>query len=430
MMSGEQWRFDTLAVHAGQTVDDTTGSRAVPIYQTTSYVFRDADHAANLFGLRETGNIYTRLGNPTNAILEERIAALEGGVGAIAVSSGQTAEMYAVMNIARAGDEIVAAATLYGGTVTLFAATLKRFGITVRFVDPTNPENFRSAINERTRAIYGETIGNPGLNVLDLAAIAKIAHDAGIPFIVDNTFATPYLCRPFEHGADIVIHSATKWLGGHGNSIAGVVVDSGRFDWSNGKFPELTQPDPSYHGLVYTETFGAAAYIAKARLQLLRDLGGCLSPFNAFLILQGLETLHLRMERHTNNAMAVARFLADHPGVNWVNYPGLPTDASYQSAQKYLPKGAGGMVTFGIKGGREAGRVFQNSLQLFSLVANVGDAKSLVIHPASTTHQQLSAEEQAASGVSEDLVRLSIGIEDCADILADLEQALKAADPA
>jgi O-acetylhomoserine (thiol)-lyase len=425
-MSEQQRRFGTLAVHAGQTVDGTTGSRAVPIYQTTSFVFRDADHAANLFGLRESGNIYSRLGNPTVAILEERIAALEGGVGAVAVSSGQTAETYAIMNIAQSGDEIVAAATLYGGTYTLFASTLKRFGITVRFVDPSDPENFRSAINERTKAIYGETIGNPGLNVLDIEAVAKVAHDAGVPLIIDNTFATPYLCRPFEHGADIVIHSATKWLGGHGNSIAGVVVDSGKFNWANGKFPEFTQPDASYHGLVYTEAFGPAAYIVKARLQLLRDIGGCLSPFNAFLILQGLETLHLRMERHTQNALAVAQYLANHPAVNWVTYPGLASDPSYKLAQKYLPNGVGGMVTFGVKGGREAGRVFQNSLRLFSLLANVGDAKSLVIHPASTTHQQLSAQEQAASGVSEDLVRLSIGIEDCADILADLEQALEA----
>lgn len=427
MAEEKQLRFSTLAVHGGQEPDPTTGARAVPIYQTTSYVFRDADHAADLFALREPGNIYTRITNPTTDVFEKRVAALEGGVGALAVSAGQTAELYSILNIAGAGDEVVSATTLYGGTYTLFNSTLKKFGITVKLVDPSDPANFRKAITPRTKAVYAETIGNPKLNVLDISAVADIAHEANVPLIVDNTFATPYLCRPFEWGADIVIHSVTKWIGGHGNSIGGIVVDSGRFNWANGKFPEFTEPDSSYHGLVYTEALGAAAYIGKARLQLLRDLGGCLSPFNSFLLLQGLETLHLRMERHVQNAQAVAEFLAQHPAVAWVGYPGLPSDSSYQLAQKYLPKGAGGMVTFGIKGGREAGKVFQNSLRIFSLLANVGDAKSLVIHPASTTHQQLTAEQQAASGVSEDLVRLSIGIEDSADLIADLDQALHAA---
>ncbi|NLN19834.1 MAG: homocysteine synthase [Firmicutes bacterium] len=425
MTSANKYRFETLAVHAGHKCDPTTGSCAVPIYQTAAYVFRDADHAANLFSLTESGYIYSRLSNPTATAFETRMAALEGGVGALAVGAGQTAELFAVCNIAGAGDEVVSSTSLYGGTYTLFANTLRKFGITFKFVDSEDPENFRKAIGPRTRALYAETIGNPKLDVLDIEAVADIAHEHGIPLIVDNTFATPYLCRPIEWGADIVIHSATKWIGGHGTSIGGVIVDSGRFDWNNGKFPELTQPDSSYHGLVYTEHFGSAAYIAKCRLQLMRDMGGPLAPLNSFLLLQGLETLSLRMERHTQNALAVARFLAQHPAVSWVSYPGLEDHPSFALAQKYLPRGAGAVITFGIHGGREAGRRFIGALELFSLVANVGDTRSLVIHPASTTHNQLTPEEQKASGVSEDLIRLSVGIEHEEDLIADLDQALK-----
>jgi len=427
MANEHNYRFETLAVHAGQQPDPTTGSRAVPIYQTTSYVFRDADHAANLFALKEFGNIYTRIMNPTTDVFEQRIAALEGGVGALAVAAGQTAETFAILNIAGAGDEIVSATSLYGGTWNLFAHTLPKLGIKVHFVDPENPENFRRAITPKTKALYAEVIGNPKGDVLDIEAVANIAHEAGIPLIVDNTFATPYLCRPFEWGADIVVHSATKFIGGHGTSIGGVIVDSGKFNWANGKFPGLTEPDPSYHGIRYVEAFGPLAYIIKARVQLLRDLGGCLSPFNSFLFLQGLETLHLRMERHVENALAIAKWLQEHPLVAWVNYPGLPGHPSYEKAKKYLPKGPGSIFTFGIKGGLEAGRRFINSVKLFSLLANVGDAKSLVIHPASTTHQQLTPEEQLAAGVTPDLIRLSIGIENVEDLIADLDQALRAA---
>ncbi|KYH33056.1 homocysteine synthase [Neomoorella mulderi] len=423
-MSKQQYRFATLAVHAGQEPDPATGARAVPIYQTTSYVFRDADHAAALFALSEPGNIYTRIMNPTTDVFEKRMAALEGGVGALATASGQAAITLAIANIATAGQEIVASTSLYGGTFTLFNSTLPKFGIKVRFVDSADPENFRTAINDKTRALYVEIIGNPKLDVPDLEALAAIAHAAGIPLIVDNTFATPYLCQPFAFGADIVVHSATKFIGGHGTSIGGVIVDSGKFNWDNGKFPGLVEPDPSYHGLSYLKAFGPAAYIVKARVQLLRDLGPALSPFNAFLFLQGLETLPIRMERHVQNALQVARWLAEHPAVAWVSYPGLPSHPSYERAQKYLPRGAGAILTFGIKGGREAGKKFINSLELFSLLANVGDARSLVIHPASTTHQQLTAEEQLASGVTEDLVRLSIGLEDVDDLIADLDQAL------
>jgi O-acetylhomoserine (thiol)-lyase len=426
-MSSKSYRFATLAVHAGQQPDPTTGARAVPIYQTTSYVFRDADHAARLFALPEEGNVYTRIMNPTTAVFEERMAALEGGVGALATASGQAAITLAVCNIARAGQEIVSSQSLYGGTYTLFRYTLARLGITVRFVDASDPENFAKATTRATRAFYVETIGNPKLDVPDIAAIAELAHAAGVPLIVDNTFATPYLCRPIEHGADIVVHSATKFLGGHGTSIGGVIVDGGRFDWGNGRFPELTEADPSYHGLHYWETFGNRAYIVKARRQLLRDLGCCLSPFNAFLFLQGLETLHLRMQRHSENAMAVAEFLQDHPAVSWVAYPGLPHHPSHALASKYLRGGYGAVIAFGIKGGLEAGKRFIESLELFSLLANVGDAKSLVIHPASTTHQQLSPEEQEAAGVTPDLVRLSIGIEDPEDLISDLDQALNRA---
>lgn len=419
--------FSTLAIHAGQRPDPGTGATAVPIFQTTSYTFRNARHAADLFALKENGHIYTRISNPTVAVFEERMAALEGGVGALATSSGQSAVFYAVTNLAQNGDEIVAGSSLYGGTYNLFAATLPRFGITTKFVDPSDPDNFRRALTPKTRALYVEIIGNPKLDVPDLSAIAEVAHAAGVPLIVDNTFASPYLCRPFEWGADIVVHSATKFIGGHGTSIGGVIVDSGNFDWANGNFPSFTTPDPTYHGLSYTENFGREAYIVKARVQLLRDLGACLSPFNAFLLLQGLETLALRMERHAENALTVARYLESSPHVNWVNFPALPSHPSYPQAQKYLKGKGGAIVTFGIKGGVEAGRKFIDSLKLFSLLANVGDARSLVIHPASTTHQQLSEEEQLASGVTPDLVRLSIGLEDVDDIIADLEQALEKA---
>lgn len=416
--------FDTLAVHAGQEPDPTTGARAVPIYQTTSYVFESTDHAANLFALKEGGNIYTRIMNPTTDVFEQRVAALEGGVGALATSSGQAAITYSILNIAGAGDEIVSATSLYGGTYNLFSTTLPRLGITVRFVDPNDPQNFANAITEKTKALYIETIGNPRLDVPDIAAIGRIAEDAGIPLIIDNTFATPYLCRPFEHGAHIVVHSATKFIGGHGTSIGGVLVDGGNFDWNNGKFPGISEPDPSYHGVNYIEAFGPAAYIVKARTQLLRDLGSSLSPFNAFLFLQGLETLSLRMERHSRNALEIARFLEDHPDVTWVSYPGLASHESYDNARRYLPKGAGAILTFGIKGGAEAGRRFIDQLELFSLLANVGDAKSLVIHPASTTHQQLTEEEQRAAGVTPEMIRLSVGIESVVDLIADLDRAL------
>ncbi|MGI6285649.1 O-acetyl-L-homoserine sulfhydrylase [Moorella humiferrea] len=419
-----QYRFATQAIHAGQEPDPVTGAQAVPIYQTTSYVFRDAEHAARLFALKEEGNIYTRITNPTTEVFEKRMAALEGGVGALATASGQAAITLAVANIANAGQEIVASTSLYGGTFTLFNYTLPKFGIKVRFVDSTDPKDYLKAINENTRALYVEILGNPKLDIPDLEALADIAHGAGIPLIVDNTFATPYLCRPIEFGADIVVHSATKFIGGHGTSIGGVIVDSGKFNWDNGKFPGLVEPDPSYHGLSYVKAFGTAAYIVKARVQLLRDMGPALSPFNAFLFLQGLETLHLRMERHVQNTLQIARWLSEHPAVAWVSYPGLPSHPSYERGRKYLPRGTGAILTFGIKGGKEAGKRFINSLKLFSLLANVGDARSLVIHPASTTHQQLSPEEQLASGVTEDLVRLSIGLEDVEDLVADLEQAL------
>lgn len=424
-MTDQPWRFDTLALHGGQEADPTTGARAVPIYQTTSYVFRDADHAANLFALQEAGNIYTRIMNPTTDVFEKRMALLESGSGALAVSSGQAAETLAILNILQAGDELVSSCSLYGGTYNLFAVTLPKLGIRVRIVDPADPENFRRAINDHTRALYAETIGNPKMDILDFEPVAKIAHEAGVPLIVDNTFATPYLCRPFDHGADVVVHSATKFIGGHGTSIGGVIVDSGRFDWSNGRFPELVDPDPSYHGVSYTESFGPAAYIAKCRTQLLRDLGPALSPFNSFLFLQGLETLSLRMERHSANALKVAQFLSEHPQVSWVSYPGLSSHPSHPLAQKYLRNGmAGALMGFGIRGGKEAGKRFIDNVRLLSLLANVGDAKSLVIHPASTTHQQLSAEQQAETGVTEDFIRLSVGIEDVDDIISDIDQAL------
>ncbi len=425
-MSERTLKFDTLQVHAGQKPDPTTGSRAVPIYQTTSYVFDNVEHAANLFALKESGNIYTRIMNPTNDVLEQRIAALEGGKAALAVASGSAAITYSILNIADSGDEIVSASTLYGGTYNLFAATLPRLGIKTVFVDPDDPENFRKAINEKTKAVYIETIGNPGINLIDIEGVAKIAHDNKIPLIVDNTFGTPYLIRPIEFGADIVVHSATKFIGGHGTSIGGLIVDSGNFDWAgSGKFPGLTEPDPSYHGVKYVEAVGAVAFIVKARVQLLRDTGAAISPFNSFLLIQGLETLSLRVERHVTNSIKIAKFLESHPNVSWVNYPGLKGNKYYDLAQKYLPKGAGSIFTFGIKGGVEAGKKFIEKLKIFSLLANVADAKSLVIHPASTTHAQLSEEDQKAAGVSPDMIRISIGIEDVDDLIYDLSQALE-----
>ncbi|HEU5014539.1 MAG TPA: O-acetylhomoserine aminocarboxypropyltransferase [Roseiflexaceae bacterium] len=419
-----QFGFNTRALHAGQRPDPATGSRAVPIYQTTSYVFEDTEHAANLFNLQRFGNIYTRIMNPTNAVLEERIASLEGGVGALAVGSGQAAQLVALAGLLEAGDEILAASTLYGGTYTQFDVSLRRFGINTTFVEPDDPENFRRAITPKTRVIYGETIGNPRINMLDIAAIAEIAHEANIPLMIDNTFGTPYLCRPIEHGADIVVHSATKFIGGHGTSIGGIIVDSGRFPWDKGMFPQLLEPSKGYHGIRFYETFGDFAFIMKARVEGLRDLGPALSPFNAFMFLQGVETLGLRMDRHVANTRAVASFLKEHANVSWVNYPSLPDSPYYALAQKYMPKGAGAILTFGVKGGMEAGRRFIERLQLFSHLANVGDAKSLVIHPASTTHQQLTEEEQRAAGVLPEMIRLSIGLEDVDDILWDLDQAL------
>jgi O-acetylhomoserine (thiol)-lyase len=427
IMTNRSRGFETLAVHAGQEADPATGALAVPIYQTTSYVFRDTEHAANLFALQESGNIYSRMMNPTNDVLEQRVAALENGVGALATASGQAAEFLAIANLAGAGDHIVSANSLYGGTYNLFKVTLKRFGIDVSFVDPADPENFRRALKPRMKAIYAETSGNPKLDIVDFQAVADIAHGAGIPFIVDNTVTTPWLCRPLEYGADIVIHSATKFIGGHGNSIGGIIVDGGKFDWTNGNFPQFTEPDPSYHGVIYTGAFGPAAFIGRARVQLLRDLGPCLSPFNAFLLLQGLETLPLRMERHCRNALAVAKFLEQHPQVAWVNYPGLPGHPSHELAKKYYRGGFGALLTFGIKGGHGPARRFIDSLKIFSLVANIGDAKSLVIHPASTTHQQLTEAEQLETGVSGDLIRLSVGIETIDDLLEDLDQALNKA---
>jgi O-acetylhomoserine (thiol)-lyase len=427
-MPDEKQQFATLAVHAGQTPDPTTGSRAVPIYQTTSYAFHDAEHAGRLFALKEFGNIYTRIMNPTTDVLEKRVAALEGGAAALAVSSGQAAETLLATTLAAAGDEIVSTTSLYGGTYNLFHYTLPRLGITVKFVDADDFDGLRKAINAKTRAVYTETLGNPKLDVVDIEKLAAIAHEAKLPLVIDNTSASPALVRPIEWGADLVVNSATKFLGGHGNSIGGVIVDAGKFDWAaSGRFRDFTEPDPSYHGLVYTEAFGPLAFILKARVQGLRDTGAALSPFNAFLILQGIETLHLRMERHSANALAVARHLEKHPGVEWVNYPGLESSPYYARAKKYLPQGQSGLLTFGIKGGYEAGKKLIDGLKLFSLLANIGDAKSLVIHPASTTHAQLSVEEQAATGVTPELVRLSVGIEDIRDILADLDQAIAGA---
>lgn len=419
--------LDTLAVHAGQEIDPYSMSRALPIYQTTSYGFRDTEHAANLFSLKEFGNIYSRIMNPTTDVLEKRVAALEGAPAALATASGQAAITYSILNIAEAGDEIVSASSLYGGTYNLFAITLPKVGIKVRFVDPSNPENFRSAITEKTKAIFAESVGNPRGDVLDIEAVAKIANENGIPLIIDNTVPSPYLLRPIEHGANIVVHSATKFIGGHGTSIGGVIVDGGNFDWkASGKFPGLTEPDPSYHGVVYTEAVGPIAYIIKARVQLLRDMGAAISPFNSFLLVQGLETLHLRMQRHSENALKTAQFLEANEAVSNVNYAGLPSHPSYDLAQKYLPKGQGALLTFEIKGGVEAGKKLINAVKLFSHLANIGDSKSLIIHPASTTHSQLVGDELLATGVTPGMVRLSLGTENIEDILHDLEQAIKA----
>ncbi|MDP9362892.1 MAG: O-acetylhomoserine aminocarboxypropyltransferase/cysteine synthase [Chloroflexota bacterium] len=419
--------FDTLAVHAGQRPDPVTGARAMPIYQTTSFVFEDTEHAAELFALQRFGNIYTRIMNPTTAAFEERVAALEGGIGALAVSSGQAAQFIALATLLGPGDRIVASSALYGGTYTQLDVTLRRWGVDVVFVDPSNADNFRRALSPNTKALYAETIGNPRIDVLDIAAVAAVAREAGVPLIVDNTFATPSLCRPLEHGADIVVESATKFLGGHGTSIGGVIVESGRFPWDNGKFPGMTEPSPGYHGIRFFETFGEYGYLMKARVENVRDLGPALSPFNSFLFLQGLETLPVRMARHCRNAETVAAFLAQHPAVGWVSYPGLP-DSPYRSlAERYLPHGAGAVFTFGVKGGREVGARFIEELRLVSHLANIGDAKTLIIHPASTTHQQLTDEQQVAAGVSPDLVRISVGLEDPDDIVWDLGRALRRA---
>ena len=422
------FQFNTLALHAGYEPDPTTGARAVPLYQTTSYQFRDTEHAAALFALQEPGNIYTRIMNPTNGAFEERIAALEGGIGALATASGQAAETLTILTLCDAGDEIIATSALYGGTYTLFSQSLKRLGIKVHFVEDNDPVSFEALINDKTRLIYLETIGNPKLQVPDFEGISAVAHAHGAPVVCDNTFATPYLCRPFEHGVDIVVHSTTKWIGGHGLSIGGVIVDSGQFDWkASGRHNGIVEPEPAYHDAVLVDVLGPAAFIGRARVVGLRDFGGCQAPFNSFLNIIGLETLALRMQRHVDNAQAVAEHLQAHPAVTWVNYPGLRDHESHTRAQKYLPKGAGAVLGFGIKGGIQAGRDFIDNLKLFSHLANVGDARSLAIHPASTTHQQLSPEEQAASGVTGDYIRLAVGIEAIDDILWDLDQALAVA---
>jgi O-acetylhomoserine (thiol)-lyase len=423
-MADRKFGFDTLCLHAGQIPDAATGARALPIYQTTSFVFDSADHAASLFNLQTFGNVYSRISNPTVAALEERVAALEGGRAAIAAATGMAAQMIALLTLAQNGDHIVAARTLYGGTYSQFAVTFAQFGIETTFVDSADPQNFRRAIRPNTKALYAETIGNPQLNVLDIAAVAAIAHQAGAPLVIDNTLASPYLCRPIEHGADIVIHSVTKYLGGHGTTMGGVVVESGKFDWGNGKFPQMTTPSRGYHGVIFHESFGDFGFTMKARMETMRTLGPTLSPFSAFLLLQGIETLHLRMPRHCESALAVAKHLAQHPRVEWVNYPLLPGNDEEARARRYLPRGAGGILTFGVKGGAKAGERFIESVQFLSHLANVGDAKTLVIHPASTTHRQLDEQEQRAAGVLPEMVRLSVGLETLDDILWDIDQAL------
>jgi O-acetylhomoserine (thiol)-lyase len=420
---------ETILVHGGQEPDPATGAIAVPVYRTTAYAFRDTEHAQNLFALKESGNIYSRIMNPTVDAFEKRIAQLEGGTAAVALSSGMAAIAFSILNVAQAGDEIVSAANLYGGTYNLFAVTLPRYGINVKFVDSTDPENFREAITDKTKAIFGEIIGNPSLNVLDVEAVANIAHENGLPLIIDSTFASPYGSNPIEYGADVVVHSATKWIGGHGTGVGGVAVDAGKFDWTQGRHPGYTEPDETYHGLRYGIDTPDAAFATRLRVQLLRDFGPTLSPDNAFIFLQGLETLHLRIQRHNENALKVAQWLKDHPSVEWVQYNGLEEHPSYELSKKYLKNGAGSVVIFGIKGGRDAGRKLIDNVKLFSHVANVGDARSLIIHPASTTHQQLSAEDLKKSGTTEELVRLSIGLENVEDIIADLKQAIETAAP-
>ncbi|WP_066173285.1 O-acetylhomoserine aminocarboxypropyltransferase/cysteine synthase family protein [Bacillus marinisedimentorum] len=426
-MEKRNYRIETLGIHGGLQPDPSTGARSLPIYQSNAFQFENSGHAANLFDLQEEGYIYTRIGNPTVSALEQRMADLEGGVGALATASGMSAILLSILNIAESGDEIVSASTLYGGTYNLFAVTLPKYGIKTRFVDPEDPQAFREAINSNTKAIYAETIGNPGLHVLDIEKTSQIAREAGLPLIIDNTFATPYLCRPIEHGADIVIHSATKWLGGNGTTMGGVIVDGGKFDWQSDKFPEFNRPDESYHGLTYAKDLGEEAYILKARVQMMRDLGPAMSPFNAFQLSLGLETLHVRMKEHVNNARDLVKYLESHPGVEWVLYPELDSHPSRALAEKYLPKGAGSVLVFGIKGGREAGAKVIDNVKLWSHVANVGDAKSLIIHPASTTHRQLSDEDLKTTGVTEDMIRLSVGIEHIDDITADLQYAIEEA---
>ena len=423
-MTDRKFGDETLCLHAGQIPDRETGSRAVPIYQTSSYVFDDAEHAASLFNLQTFGNVYTRLSNPTTATFEERMAALEGGRAGLALASGLSAQMVALLTLLEEGDEMVSASTLYGGSYSQFDVTFRRFGINTRFVDPEDPENFRRAITPKTKLLYGETLGNPLINVLDIQAVADIAHEAGIPLVVDNTVPSPYLCKPIEHGADIVVHSATKYIGGHGTSLGGVVVESGKFPWDNGNFPGLTEPSRGYHGVKFFETFGDFGFTMKARCETLRTLGPVLSPFNAFQLLQGLETLHVRMDRHCENALAVAKFLESHPAVNWVKYPGLESSQHFDLAQRYMPKGVSSVLTFGVKGGAEAGVKFIEAAEFLSHLANIGDAKTLIIHPASTTHRQLNEEEQIAAGVAPDMVRISVGIETLDDILWDIDQAL------
>jgi O-acetylhomoserine (thiol)-lyase len=423
-MPDRKFGFETLALHAGQIPDAQTGARAAPIYQTTSFVFDSADHAASLFNLQTFGNVYTRLSNPTTAMFEERMAALEGGRAAVATASGQAAEMVALLNICQAGDHIVSSSKLYGGTHTMFAVTLPRLGIEATLVDPDDPENFRRALRPNTKAIFSETLGNPAINMVDLAAVGAVAREAGVPLVVDNTAASPYLCQPLAHGADIVVHSATKFIGGHGTSMGGVVVESGRFPWDNGKFPAMTEPSPGYHGVRFYETFGDFGYTMKARMEILRVFGPTISPFNAWLLLQGLETLPVRMERHCANTLGVAEFLRGHPKVGWVNYPGLADTRYHALTKRYMPRGAGALLSFGIRGGYDAAVKFIEGLQFVSHLANIGDAKSLVIHPASTTHRQLSEADQVQAGVPPDMVRLSIGLETLDDILWDLDQAL------
>jgi len=424
-MADRKFGFDTLCLHAGHIPDSATGARALPIYQTTSFVFDNADHAASLFNLSTFGNVYSRISNPTVAALEERVAALEGGRAALATATGMAAQTVALLTLCAQGDHIVASRTLYGGTYTQLAVTFAQFGIEATFVDSDDPSNFAPAIRDNTKAVYVETIGNPQLNVADLAAIARIAHDAGVPLVVDNTLASPYLCRPFEHGADIVIHSVTKYLGGHGTTMGGILVESGKFPWNNGRFPQMTEPSRGYHGVIFFETFGDFGFIMKARMEMMRTLGPTLSPMSAFLLLQGIETLHLRMPRHCESALAVAAHLAAHPAVEWVDYPGLPQSRHFDRAQRYLPHGAGGILTFGVRGGAAAGVKFIESVQFLSHLANVGDAKTLVIHPASTTHRQLSEDEQRAAGVSPEMIRLSVGLETLDDIVWDIDQALE-----